>query len=205
MYPVPEGQGQGPQKSNLLTSSGSFSPLFLSLLIHATSRWLRGGNGKKQEEQGRGKHALKGSGTAGGQGSPGPSPRPWVKTSLQVIKPLSLKQENLKCQGRRGAPGSRGLVRGGGACPAVCSLACCVLCVLLCWAFCAACAHCPALPSFPFCPSSPLPLGSQPQPLGMHESAGVGVGDMLPRVHGLPLLQNRVRSCPLWHPPGMLG
>lgn len=136
--------------------------------------WRR--NGKKQEEQWGGKHTLKGSGTAGEQGGPAPSPRPWLKTSLQVIKPLSLKQENLKCRGRRGAPGSRGLARGGGGCPAVCSLACCVLCVLLCWAFCAACARCPALPSFPFCPSSPLPLGSQPQPPGMHESAGVGAG-----------------------------
>lgn len=81
MYPLPEGQGQGPPKSNLLTSNGSFSPLFLSLLIHATgvliptSRWLGGGNGKKQEEQGGGKHTLKGPGTAGGQGGPGPKPQ----------------------------------------------------------------------------------------------------------------------------------
>lgn len=61
MYPLPEGQGQGSPKSNLLTSNGSFSPLFLSLFIHATgvlistSRWLGEGNGKKQEEQGGGK------------------------------------------------------------------------------------------------------------------------------------------------------
>lgn len=180
--------GQGTPKSNLLTSNGSLSPLFLSLLIHATgvliptSRWLGGGNGKKQEEQRGGKHALKGPGTAG-DGGPGPKPQALVKTSLQVIKPLSLKQENLRCRGRRGAPGSRGLARGGGPCPAVCSLACCVLCALLCWAFCAACAHCPALPSLPFCPSSPLPLGPQPQPPGVHESAG----GMLPCVHGLPV------------------
>ena len=139
-----------------------------------------------------------------GTGWPGPKPQALLKTSLQVIKPLSLKQENLRCRGRRGAPGSRGLARGGGPCPAVCSLACCVLCALLCWAFCAACARCPALPSLPFCPSSPLPLGPQPQPPGVHESAGGG-GHAPPCPWSCCVLQNRVKCHPLSHPPGTLG
>lgn len=47
---------------------------------------------------------------------------------LHVSKPLSLTQEHPRCGGKRGAPGSRGLVKGIGPCPVVCSLAavCCV-------------------------------------------------------------------------------
>ena len=126
-----------------------------------------------------------GPGSAGRQGGPAPSPRPWVKTSLQVIKPLSLKQENLRCRGRRGAPGSSGLARAGGPCPAVCSLACCVLCsavlsILRCL--------CP-LPSPAFLsilsllPTSPWVPASAPR--GACECWGVG--GVLPHVHGLPV------------------
>lgn len=67
---------------------------------------------KRQDEQ-SGRHAHKMRGHQGDSVAEPHSARPWAKTSVRVIQPLSLKQENPKCGGKRGAPGF------GGPCPVV--------------------------------------------------------------------------------------